>query len=50
METMIREVIALLHNSALHKRVKVTVRPPVEANFPIEVLTDEREFKNVMYR
>lgn len=50
MEPMINEVLESLSNAARHKGVDMSLLPPVDLSFPKKVLTDVREFKNVLYR
>lgn len=50
MEDMIIEVLEGLSNAGRHKGINLSLKPPVESNFPKRVLTDVREFKNIIYR
>ena len=50
MEVMTKQVVHALANQARVKGVKVEMQPPVDPNFPRELLTDSRLFKGILQR
>lgn len=50
MQDMLSEVIQSLSNAARHKKIKLSIQPPINPKFPREILTDKREWKGIMHR
>ena len=50
MEDMITEVLHSLENQAHFQRIRMSIKPPVEPDFPRQLLTDRRQFKGTIYR